>query len=192
MNLLSFQKPSRYINNEVNAIYKEAPLKVVLAFPDIYEIGMSHLGLKILYKIINDLSFASAERVFSPWTDLEAEMKANGILLSSLESNRPLKDFDIVGFSLQYELSYTTVLNMLYLGGIPLRAEERNNSSFSNRYPLVIAGGPCTVNPLPMSPFIDAFLVGDGEEAIKEILDTFYRWRTGGDGKKESLLQCPF
>jgi len=175
VNLLSFQKPSRYINNEVNAIYKEAPLKVVLAFPDIYEIGMSHLGLKILYKIINDLSFASAERVFSPWTDLEAEMKANRILLSSLESNRPLKDFDIVGFSLQYELSYTTVLNMLYLGGIPLRAEERNNSSFSNRYPLVIAGGPCTVNPLPMSPFIDAFLVGDGEEAIKEIMDTFYR-----------------
>lgn len=190
MNLLSFQKPSRYINNEVNAIYKEAPLKVVLAFPDIYEIGMSHLGLKILYKIINDLSFASAERVFSPWTDLEAEMKANGILLSSLESNRPLKDFDIVGFSLQYELSYTTVLNMLYLGGIPLRAEERNNSSFSNRYPLVIAGGPCTVNPLPMSPFIDAFLVGDGEEAIKEILDTFYRWKMSGDSKKESLLHA--
>jgi len=190
VNLLSFQKPSRYINKEVNSIHKEARVKVALAFPDIYEIGMSHLGLKILYKIINDLSFASAERVFSPWLDLEAEMKANGILLSSLESNRPLKDFDIVGFSLQYELSYTTVLNMLYLGGIPLRSEERNNSPFTSYYPLVIAGGPCTVNPLPMSPFIDAFLIGDGEEAIKEILDTFYRWRTGGDGKRESLLSA--
>lgn len=190
MNFLSFQKPSRYINNEVNAIYKEAPLKVVLAFPDIYEIGMSHLGLKILYKIINDLPFASAERVFSPWLDLEDEMKIKGILLSSLESNRPLKDFDIVGFSLQYELSYTTVLNMLYLGGIPLRTEERNNSLFTNRYPLIIAGGPCTVNPAPMSPFIDAFLIGDGEEAIKEILDTFYRWKMSGDSKKESLLHA--
>ncbi len=190
MNLSSFQKPSRYINKEINAIYKDATVKVALAFPDIYEIGMSHLGLKILYKIINDLPYASAERVFSPWIDLEAEMKAKGIPLSSLESNRPLKDFDIVGFSLQYELSYTTVLNMLYLGGIPLKSEERNNSPSTNYYPLVIAGGPCTVNPLSMSPFIDAFLIGDGEEAIKEILDTFYRWRKEGDGKRESLLQA--
>ncbi len=188
MNLSSFQKPSRYINKEINAIYKDAPVKVALAFPDIYEIGMSHLGLKILYKIINDLPFASAERVFSPWLDLEAEMKGKGIHLSSLESTRPLKDFDIVGFSLQYELSYTTVLNMLYLGGIPLRSDERNNSHFTNYYPLVIAGGPCTVNPAPMSAFIDAFLIGDGEEAIKEILDTFYKWKISGEGKKESLL----
>ncbi len=188
MNLSSFQKPSRYLNKEINAIYKDAPVKVALVFPDIYEIGMSHLGLKILYKIINDLPFASAERVFSPWLDLEAEMRAKGIPLSSLESNRPLKDFDIVGFSLQYELSYTTVLNMLYLGGIPLRSEERNNSHFTNYNPLVIAGGPCTVNPVPMSPFIDAFLIGDGEEAIKEILDTFYKWKISGEGKKESLL----
>ncbi len=190
MNFSSFQKPSRYINNEVNSIHKEASIKVALAFPDVYEIGMSHLGLKILYKIINDLPFASAERVFSPWIDLEAEMKANRILLSSMESNRPLKDFDIVGFSLQYELSYTTVLNMLYLGGIPLRAEERNNSPFNRRYPLVIAGGPCTVNPAPMSLFIDAFLIGDGEEAVKEILDVFYRWRTEGDSKREPLLRA--
>jgi radical SAM family uncharacterized protein/radical SAM-linked protein len=188
VNFSFFQKPSRYINSEVNSIHKEASVKVALAFPDVYEIGMSHLGLKILYKIINDLPFASAERVFSPWLDLEAEMKTKGILLSSLESNIPLRDFDIVGFSLQYELSYTTFLNMLYLGGIPLRSEERNNSSC--RYPLVIAGGPCTVNPLPMSPFIDAFLIGDGEEAIKEIMDTFYKWRTGGDCKRESILHA--
>jgi len=189
MHLSSFQKPSRYINSEVNSIHKDAPVKVALAFPDVYEIGMSHLGLKILYKIINDIPFASAERVFSPWLDLEAEMKAKGILLSSLESNLPLKEFDILGFSLQYELSYTTVLNMLYLAGIPLRAEERNNSS-STYYPIVIAGGPCTVNPAPMSPFIDAFLIGDGEDAIRDILDTVYRWKMNGDGKRESILRA--
>jgi radical SAM family uncharacterized protein/radical SAM-linked protein len=186
VNLSLFQKPSRYINNEVNAVHKEAPVKVALAFPDIYEIGMSHLGFKVLYKIINDLPAASAERVFSPWVDLENHMKTNGIMLSSLESSRPLKDFDIVGFSLQYELSYTTVLNMLHLGGIPLRAEARNSA---HSCPLVIAGGPCTVNPMPMSPFIDAFLIGDGEEAIIEIIDTFYQWKTGGDGKRDSLLR---
>ena len=171
----------------MNTVYKEAAVKVALAFPDIYEIGMSHLGLKILYKIINDLPFASAERVFSPWVDLEAEMKAKGIMISSLESNRPLKDFDIVGFSLQYELSFTTVLNMLHLGGIPIKAEDRDSS---NHYPLVIAGGPCTVNPMPMSPFIDAFLVGDGEEAINEIMDTFYKWKTEGERNRDSLLRA--
>jgi radical SAM family uncharacterized protein/radical SAM-linked protein len=186
MNLSSFQKPSRYINHEINTIYKEAPLKVALAFPDMYEVGMSHLGLKILYKIINDISFASAERVFSPWLDLETEMRARGIPLSSLESKRPLKEFDVVGFSLQYELSYTTVLNMLDLGGIPLRTEERNNVSLN--YPLIIAGGPCTVNPAPMSPFIDAFLIGDGEEAIRDILDTVYQWKKSGERRKESIL----
>ncbi len=190
VNLSLFQKPSRYINNEIHALYKEAPIKVALAFPDIYEIGMSHLGLKILYKIINDLPYASAERVFSPWIDLETKMKTNRIPLSSLESNTPLRNFDIVGFSLQYELSYTTVLNMLSLGGIPLKAEDRISLSSSHDCPLVIAGGPCTVNPFPMSPFIDAFLIGDGEEAIKEILDIYYRWKKGGDRKKESLLKA--
>lgn len=190
VNLSLFQKPSRYINNEINALYKEAPINVVLAFPDIYEIGMSHLGLKILYKIINDLPYASAERVFSPWIDRETKMKAHGIPLSSLESNTPLRDFDIIGFSLQYELSYTTVLNMLSLSHIPIKTEERICSSSSHEYPLVIAGGPCTVNPFPMAPFIDAFLIGDGEEAIKEILDTYYAWKKDGDRKKESLLQA--
>lgn len=190
VNLSLFQKPSRYINSEINAVYKEAPINVVLAFPDIYEIGMSHLGLKILYKIINDLPYASAERVFSPWIDRETKMKAHGIPLSSLESNTPLRDFDIIGFSLQYELSYTTVLNMLSLSHIPIKTEERISSSSSHEYPLVIAGGPCTVNPFPMAPFIDAFLIGDGEEAIKEILDTYYVWKTDGDRKKESLLQA--
>ncbi|RJQ42293.1 MAG: TIGR03960 family B12-binding radical SAM protein [Nitrospiraceae bacterium] len=186
MNLSLFQKPSRYIDNEVNSLRKEAEIKVCLAFPDIYDIGMSHLGMRILYKIINDLPYASAERAFHPWLDLEDEIRNKGILLSSLETGRPLKDFDIVGFSLQYELSYTTVLNMLHLGGIPIKSEERIKAN----HPLIIAGGPCTVNPLPMSPFIDAFLIGDGEEAIIEILETYKRWKKEGDGRRESALKA--
>lgn len=183
MNLSRFEKPSRYINNEINSIHKNAPVRVALAFPDIYDVGMSHLGLKILYKIINDIPYASAERVFSPWLDMEEAMKAQGMLLRSLETKRPLRDFDVVGFSFQYELSYTTVLNMLSMGGVPVRAESRTAGD-----PLVIAGGPCTVNPMPMSKFIDAFLVGDGEDAAGEIVSLIYQWKTGGDSKRESLL----
>jgi radical SAM-linked protein len=186
VNYLSFQKPSRYINNELNSIHKKAPLSVALAFPDLYEIGMSHLGLKILYSIINNIPYASAERVFSPWTDMEEAMKKGGILLSSLESGRPLKDFDIVGFSLQYELSYTTVLNMLYLGGIPIRSEGRFDKKET---PVIIAGGPCTLNPFPMSPFIDAFLIGDGEDAVKEVLDICYTWKREGSADRQALLK---
>lgn len=183
---MSVQRPSRYINTEVNAIHKEAEVKVALAFPDIYDVGMSHLGLKILYQIINTLPYASAERVFSPWTDLEDLMKREGRPLSSLESGRPLKDFDVVGFSLQYELSYTTMLNMLRLGGIPLRSDERN---VRKGFPLVIAGGPCTLNPFPVAPFVDAFLIGDGEDAVGEILEAVYRWKQGGDRDKTRLLE---
>ncbi len=160
---------------------------MALAFPDIYEIGMSHLGLKILYDIINKLPYASAERVFAPWTDVEDAMRRKGVLLSSLESGLPLKDFDIVGFSLQYELAYPTVLNMLSLGGIPVRTEERLSKKGG---PLVIAGGPCTLNPFPMSPFIDAFFIGDAEEAIKEILGTHLGWKEAGREGKEGLLKA--
>jgi radical SAM-linked protein len=187
VNLLSFQKPSRYINSELNSVHKKAAVRVALAFPDIYEIGMSHLGLKILYEIINTLPFASAERVFAPWTDLEEAMKNKGILLSSLESGLPLRDFDIVGFSLQYELSYTTVLNMLHLGGLPVRSAERLDRG---EFPLVIAGGPCTLNPSPMSPFIDAFFVGDAEDATGEILETFRQWKESGSREKTELLRA--
>jgi len=183
MNFTRFERPSRYINREINALYRKAPVKVALAFPDIYDVGMSHLGMRILYTLINDIPYASAERVFSPWLDLEAEMKAKGIPLTSLESSRPLRDFDVVGFSLQYELSYTTVLNMLSLGGVPLKSSDRRDGD-----PLVIAGGPCTVNPAPMAAFIDAFLIGEGEEAVREIVDTVYQWSAQGDGRRESLL----
>ncbi|MBI4844121.1 MAG: TIGR03960 family B12-binding radical SAM protein [Nitrospirae bacterium] len=178
MNLAQFQKPSRYIGGEINIIRKEAAIKFALCFPDTYEIGMSHIGLKILYSIINSLPYASAERVFAPWTDLEAYLRKEDIPLSSLEFGRPLSNFDIVGFTLQYELSYTNILNMLNLGNIPVRAEDRNES-----HPLIIAGGPCAVNPLPLKPFIDAFVIGDGEEVIVEIAEAFNKTK----GRRERL-----
>ena len=187
MNLLLFQRPSRYINNEINAIHKSADLRIALAFPDVYEVGMSHLGLRILYSIINDIPYAAAERVFAPWGDLDDAMKAQGELLTSLESGRPLKDFDVVGFSLQYELAYTTVLSMLDRGGLPLRTADRLNNP---KMPLVIAGGPSTLNPYPMSPFIDAFLIGDGEDAVKEILHCLNEWKKDGRADRHALLKA--
>ena len=168
MNYARFSKPSRYIGSEINTIRKDTRLNIALCFPDTYEIGMSHVGLKILYSIINNIQDASAERVYAPWTDLASYLSDNGLPLTSLEQRRPLKDFDIVGFTLQYELSYTNILNMLDLGGIPVRSAERKD-----RDPVVIAGGPCSVNPLPLVPFIDAFVIGDGEEIVEEIANLF-------------------
>ncbi len=182
MNLLHFQRPSRYLGNEINAIRKDGGLRVALAFPDIYDVGMSHLGLKILYDIINSLPFASAERAFHPWLDMNEAMRKEGIPLCTLESGTPLVACDVVGFSLQYELSYTSVLNMLSLGGIPLRAAERTGA-----HPIVIAGGPCTVNPMPVSPFMDVILVGDGEEAVPEIIEAIHRYRPEG---RHSVLEA--
>ena len=158
LNFARFRKPSRYIGNEVNIVPKDGDVKVALCFPDTYEIGMSHVGLKILYSIINNIPSASAERVFAPWIDFESYIRQHNIPLTSLEFQRPLSEFNIVGFTLQYELSYTNILNMLDLGGIPLNSEDRGDD-----FPLIIAGGPCAVNPLPLAPFIDAFVIGDGE-----------------------------
>lgn len=185
MNLLYFEKPTRYINHEINAIikHKQGLISFALCFPDIYEVGMSHLGLKILYKILNSIPDVCAERVFAPWHDLEQYMKVNNIKLYSLETNRPLDEFDIVGFSLQYELSYTTILNMLALGGIPIKWQERMDT----KAPVVIAGGPCTVNPLPVSSFIDAFLIGDGEEAVVELVEIFKEWKKSSTDRYELL-----
>jgi radical SAM family uncharacterized protein/radical SAM-linked protein len=165
MNFARFKKPARYTGNEINIIRKDSEIKVALCFPDTYEIGMSHTGLKILYSVINNIPYASAERVYAPWVDFESYLRENNILLTSLENKRPLKDFDIVGFTLQYELSYTNILNMLDMGGIPFKSEDRLED-----HPLIIAGGPCAVNPLPLSPFIDAFVIGDGEEVVGEII----------------------
>ena len=183
VNLSRFRKPGRYIDREVNVVRKpEAEVRFAFAFPDIYDIGMSHLGLKIIYDIVNALPYAAAERVFAPWPDMRDHLRESGHRLSSLETGRPLKDFHVVGFSLQYELSYPTVLEMLALGGIPLHACDRGGDD-----PVVLAGGPCTVNPAPMSPYVDAFLVGDGEEAVVEILATCRECLAGGGGREDLL-----
>lgn len=167
--LLTVRKPGRYVGGEWNAVKKEwsqDKTKFLLAFPDVYEIGMSHLGMKILYGILNDRQDVLCERAFAPWPDFEKVLRDNNIPLFSLESRRALKEFDIVGFSLAYELSYTNVINMLDLGGIPVKSSDRSDND-----PVVIAGGPCCYNPEPMSDFIDAFLIGDGEDAILEIVE---------------------
>ncbi|MBI5555116.1 MAG: TIGR03960 family B12-binding radical SAM protein [Elusimicrobia bacterium] len=174
--LLEVERPSRYTNNEYNSIHKDwdtTDIKVALAFPDIYEIGMSNLGLKILYYIINSRPDTLAERVYSPWVDMEKALTSRNRPLFSLESKRPLKEFDIIGFTLQYEMSYTNVLHMLKLSHIPLKSADR----MSEKYPLVIAGGPCAFNPEPLADFIDVFVIGDGEEAIVEFLDNYKKVR---------------
>ena len=163
--LLGTEKPSRYIGMEVNASRKDkAEVRFLLAFPDTYEVGMSHLGMQILYSILNEIPYVAAERCFAPWPDREKQLREGRIHLTSLESQTALTDFDIVGFSLQYELSYTNLLNMLDLGGIPLKCKERKDG-----HPLIIAGGPCCFNPAPLVDFIDAFVIGEGEEIVDEI-----------------------
>ncbi len=160
------QKPSRYIGGEYNSVQKKkSKVDLCLVFPDLYDIGMSHFGMAILYDIVNSSSFARCERAYLPWVDMQELMRKEDIPLYSLESYRPLKEFDVVGFTLQYEMSYPNVLRALRLSNIPIHTEERNDS-----HPLIIAGGPCTVNFAPLEKFIDAFLVGDGEEAILEML----------------------
>ena len=163
------EKPARYINSELNAVRKDLSkvrTKVCLLFPDTYEVGMSHLGLRILYDILNGREDTACERVFSPWTDYEELLRASGRPLTSLESNLPLSEFDIIGVTLQYELSYSNILTALDLARIPLRAVERNDG-----HPVIIAGGPCAVNPEPLSDFVDVFFIGDAEEAMHEIVE---------------------
>ncbi|MBI2832560.1 MAG: TIGR03960 family B12-binding radical SAM protein [Chloroflexi bacterium] len=183
--LFQVQKPARYTGNEWNSIVKEwdeTALRFALAYPDTYEIGMSNMALPILYELLNSQPDVLAERVFAPWVDMEALMRAQGVPLFSLESKRPLKDFDLIGFSLGYELTYTNVLNMLDLAGIPVLASERNET-----HPLVIAGGSCALNPEPMADFIDLFVVGDGEEVLLVLLDTLRDWKQGKVPREELL-----
>jgi radical SAM family uncharacterized protein/radical SAM-linked protein len=182
---LAVEKPSRYTGGEVNAVRKDPGafcLRFALAFPDTYEVGMSHLGLQILYAVLNGLPEVACERCYAPWPDMEGELRRRRLPLCSLESQRPLHAFDIVGFSLQYELSYTNVLMMLDLGGIPLRREERDEA-----HPLIIAGGPSAFNPAPMSAFIDAFVIGEGEEVVTEIADAVMTIRRRGGKRREQL-----
>ena len=168
--LLPFvERPSRYINHEINSSHKnwdDAALRVALVFPDAYEIGISHLGLKILYSILNNIPGVIAERCYSPWIDAEKILREENIPLCSLESSKPLAEFDIIGFSIQYELSYSNILAILDLADVPIHSEKRWNK----KNPLVIAGGN-VYSPGPLEPFIDAFALGDGEETIKKIAD---------------------
>ncbi|MCS7222025.1 MAG: TIGR03960 family B12-binding radical SAM protein [Anaerolineae bacterium] len=169
------QKPARYIGGEWNSIVKDwdqTSYKIALAFPDIYELGMSNLGLMILYDIVNRQPDMLAERVYAPWVDMEAIMRREGIPLFSLETRHPLADFDIIGFSLPYEQLYTNVLNMLDLAGIPLRSADR-----TLEHPLIIAGGSATYNPEPMHAFIDAFVIGEGEEVLLELIRAYGEWK---------------
>jgi radical SAM family uncharacterized protein/radical SAM-linked protein len=185
--LARVQRPSRYLGSEVNLPSKHwelCELRVALAFPDVYEVGMSHLGLPLLYEALNRLEWAGAERVFAPWPDMEAYLRSHRLPLASLESATPLNRFDIVGFSLQYELSYTNVLTMLELGGIPFWAVDRDSP-----LPLVIGGGPCAFNPEPLAPFFDAFALGDGEELVVDIAETVLAWKKQGGNRRELLRE---
>lgn len=179
-------KPSRYIGNEWNMVKKDwdkTPVKMAFAFPDVYEVGMSHLGLRILYSLINDREDTLLERVFAPWVDMEAEMRARNIPLFALESLKPIGEFDLLGFTLQYEMSFTNILNMLDLAGIPLRSKDRTEQD-----PIVMAGGPVAFTPEPIADFIDFFVIGEGEEVIHEVLDQVKEWKEKG-GSKETLLE---
>lgn len=183
INLLAVEKPARYMGGEMGSIRKQAPdLRFALAFPDVYEVGMSHLGLRILYHVLNGVDGIAAERVFAPWPDMEAQLVESGEPLTTLESGTALAKCDIIGFTLQYELSYTNIVNMLRLSGIPLLACER-----SDTLPLVIAGGPCAYNPEPLAPFLDAVLLGDGEEAVLEIAAAVLAAKAAGDSKAQLL-----
>ncbi|MFH0809686.1 MAG: TIGR03960 family B12-binding radical SAM protein [Pseudomonadota bacterium] len=183
--LLKFvSRPSRYLGCEINAVRK-APagrLRVALAFPDLYEVGMSHLGIQILYDILNAQEGVACERVFAPWPDMAAVLRRRGLPLATLESDTPLAEFDILGFSLEYELSYSNVLEMLSLAGLPSRSAERTEA-----HPLILGGGPCCFNPEPLAEFFDAFLLGDGEEAVVEISQAVAAWKAARGSRPELL-----
>jgi len=184
--LLKVQKPGRYVGGELNIVVKDwnkVSTKVSLVFPDIYDIGVSNVGLKILYDQVNQRDDALAERAYAPWLDMEALMREQGIPLYTLESKRPLACFDLIGFSLPYETLYTNALNVLDLAGIPVRSEDRDKT-----HPFIIAGGHSTMNPEPMHAFIDAFVIGEGEEVIHDIINTIQEGKEQNT-KREDILK---
>jgi radical SAM family uncharacterized protein/radical SAM-linked protein len=181
------QKPARYLGGEFGSRRKEwdaVEARVCLAFPDVYDIGMSHLGFKILYKVLNDDARTLAERAYAPWIDMEAQLRARQLPLVSCESARPLRDFDVVGFSLQFELTYSNVLMMLDLGGIPLRGDARGDDD-----PLILAGGPSATHPEPLAPFVDAVVIGDGEERLTEVALVWARAKKSGLSRAQRLRE---
>lgn len=182
--LQSVEKPARYTGGELNSVIKDpsgVDIRFAFCFPDTYEVGMSHLGMRILYSLLNQREDTFCERVFAPWTDMEAKMRENNIPLFSLETREPVCNFDFVGFTLQYEMSYTNVLNMLDLAGIPMLWTDRKEGD-----PFVCAGGPCAFNPEPLADFVDFFMMGEGEEIVQEVMDAYVSW------KKESVSREAF
>ncbi|MBR3607933.1 MAG: TIGR03960 family B12-binding radical SAM protein [Lachnospiraceae bacterium] len=187
--LMQVEKPARYIGNEVNSIVKTGDEKVkiryAMCFPDVYEIGMSHLGMKILYDMLNRWEDVWCERVFSPWVDLDKIMREKNIPLFGLESQDPIKNFDFLGITIQYEMCYTNILQVLDLAGIPLRAKNRTWDD-----PIVMGGGPCTYNPEPIADFFDIFYIGEGETRHREILDLYLECKEQGLSREEFLRKA--
>jgi radical SAM family uncharacterized protein len=184
--LQSVEKPSRYTGNEWNSIKKDIgtiDIRFAFCFPDVYEVGMSHLGMKILYHLLNERKDVFCERVFAPWVDMEAKMREYGIPLFTLETHDAVKEFDFVGFTLQYEMSYTNIINMLDLAGFPVLSINRTKN-----HPFVCAGGPCAYNPEPLADFVDFFVVGEGEEVINEVMDVYLDWKKT-DLSREDFLR---
>ena len=186
--LLSIEKPARYIGNEVNSIMKnknEVDIRFAMCFPDVYEIGMSHLGIQILYDMFNRRDDVWCERVYSPWPDMDKVMRDKKIPLFALESQDPVKDFDFLGITIQYEMCYTNILQILDLSQIPLLAKDRTWD-----VPLVIGGGPCTYNPEPIADFFDLFYIGEGETVYRDLLDVYKESRKNGDSRREFLKKA--
>ena len=186
--LLKIEKPARYIGNEVNSVIKEkekTDIRFAMCFPDVYEIGMSHLGIQIIYDILNRFEDTWCERVYSPWTDLDQIMRKEKIPLFALESQEPVKNFDFLGITLQYEMCYTNILQVLDLSGIPLLATDRTEED-----PIVIGGGPCSYNPEPVADFFDMFYIGEGETMYRKLLDTYKENRAKGGSREDFLYQA--
>ena len=183
--LMKIDKPARYIGNELNSIKKDkekVAIRFAMCFPDVYEIGMSHLGIQILYDMFNKMEDVWCERVYSPWPDLHKIMKEEMIPLFGLESQEPIKDFDFLGITIQYEMCYTNILQVLDLSQIPLLASERTEG-----HPIVIGGGPCTYNPEPIADFFDMFYMGEGEISYQALFDLYKEMKKSGASRKESF-----
>ncbi len=186
--LLKVQKPGRYTGGEHGSVIKDkngVSIRYAFCFPDVYEIGMSHLGIKLLYSLYNTYDDVWCERAFAPWDDMEKLMRENNIPIHTLESGDAISEFDFVGFTLQYELSYTNILNMMEMGGIPLLAKDRKDSD-----PLVICGGPCACNPEPLADFVDLFSLGEGEEVSREIFDLYNKHKSAGFSREKFLREA--
>lgn len=186
--LLSIEKPARYIGNEMNCVIKnkeKVDIRFAFCFPDVYEIGMSHLGMQILYHDFNRYEDVWCERVFSPWLDLDKVMREKNIPLFTLESQEPVKDFDFLGFTLQYEMCYTNILQVLDLSGIPFKSEDRSEND-----PIVIGGGPCVYNPEPIADFFDLFYIGEGEVQYRPLFDLYKECKKNGEGRRAFLKKA--